>query len=235
MNNIKCLIVDDEPLARMGIEKLIGHLSHLDLVDSCGDAIEAKKIIEANEIDLMFLDIEMPKINGLHFLKSLERSPTIILTSAFSQYALEAFNLDVIDYLLKPISLERLTKAVKKSIEFIESKKNIQDDFFFIKCEQWYEKIFFTDIIFVQGLQNYVTIQTSKRKYITYLTLKALSEYLPKGKFMRVNKSNILPIDKIESFSSNEIIIQDFHFPVGQVYKNEILNLLLEKRLLSRK
>ena len=235
MNNFKCLVVDDEPLARKGIVKLIGQLPFLELVDSCGDAMQAKRILEKSPVDLMFLDIEMPEISGLQFLKSLESPPAIVLTTAFPQYALQGFDLDVVDYLLKPISLERLSKAVKKSTDFILSRKNNLEDCFFIKCEQRYEKILFDEILFVQGLQNYVIIQTTKRKYITYLTLKAVNDYLPNGKFIKVNKSNILPIDKIDSISSNEISIQDYHFSVGQVYKEEILNLLLDKRLLIRK
>jgi two-component system LytT family response regulator len=238
MSDLQCIIIDDEPLARKGIEKLVSEVPFLKLIACCSDTRQAKETIEKNTVDLIFLDIEMPDMNGMQFLKSLSASPAAIITTAFPQYALESYELNVIDYLVKPISFERLLKAVKKAGDFISvktEKNKSNEDYFFIKCEHRYEKVYFNEILFVQGLQNYVIIQTTQKRHITYLTLKNVSEYLPSSNFAKVNKSYIVSIAKIDVISGNEVFIKDYSFSIGPNHKDEIMNAVLKNKVLIRK
>jgi DNA-binding LytR/AlgR family response regulator len=181
----------------------------------------------------------MPKMSGITFLENLKVPPIVIICSAYAEYALKSFELDVLDYLLKPITFERFTKAVVKAKEFYELKKSgkqeiyLQSDYFFVKCNQKIEKINFADVNYLEAMGNYVTIHTKVKKFITYLTLKGIEEYLPKDSYVRVHKSYLVPIDKIQSIDENDIKVADTVLPVSRNYKEE-LSLKINRKLIKR-
>ncbi len=237
---IKCLVVDDEPLARECIENYIQQVDFLDFIGSCKSALEVSSILEKTKIDLLFLDIQMPIINGLEFLKVMENPPLTILTTAFPNYAVEGFDLNVLDYLLKPIEFNRFFAAAMKAkkalhVEFknIPSVIKEEADCFFIKCDGRYVKIFTQDILFVEAMQNYVIIQTQEKRYITHLYLKNVAEKLNSEDFLRVHKSFIVAKSKIESASTTEIQIQSYKIPISRSYKKDTLLKLLNGKLWS--
>lgn len=231
--NIRCMIVDDEPLAREGMERLVNDAGVFDLVAVCTNAFEANKILAKENIDLMFLDIQMPGIRGIDFLKTLVVKPLVIITTAYPNFALEGFELNVADYLVKPITAERFMKAVNRIKELHEyrEKASAADsaDFFFIKSANSYEKVFFAEILFIEARQNYMSIQGEKNKLMALLTIKSLEEQLPPRKFMRIHKSYIVAVEKINSLRGNEIIIGTHKIPVGKNYKEQLLKIVNER------
>jgi DNA-binding LytR/AlgR family response regulator len=236
---MNCIIVDDEPLARKGIENFVKEIPFLHHVASCSNALQAATELDAQQVDLMFLDIQMPRITGIDFLKSLHKGqPITIITSAFPDYAVISYELDVMDYLVKPIPFERFLKAVNKAKDFFELKhtnqQDTRNDFFFIKCDNRFEKIFFDEVLFVQALQNYVVIHTENKRMISYLTIKMVEEYLPKSMFLKISKSYIVSLPKIESISGNEIKIGTHAFSIGRTNKEQVLEHILGNKLLKR-
>ena len=237
---IKCIIVDDEPLARKGLAEYIADVDFLQLVGEFDNPVKAIDFVSSNEVNLIFLDIEMPRITGLEILKTMRNLPPVILTTAFPQYAVEGFELNVLDYLLKPVSFDRFLVAANRAKESYEVRqKNIPganktDDYFFIKADNKLVRIVFNDILFAEGLQNYVVIHTKERKYISYLTFKSLEEYLPAERFIRVHKSFIVSADRVESIEGNDIRIGQHQIPVSRNLKDEVMNRLLSGRFLKR-
>lgn len=234
---INCLIVDDEKIARNGIKSYISKVSFLNLIDDCSNALEAKEIMKRTSIDLLFLDIEMPGISGISFLKSQKQNPLIILTTAYSEYALEGYNLDVVDYLLKPISFERFHKASLKAKEVFTSTKALKNDtkdHIFVKSNGIYERIDLGEILFIESLQNYVVFITEKKKHIVYLTLKSVENTLPSELFTRIHKSNIVANDKIEQIDGSEIIIGKHRITIGKSYKKNLEKVIFKTKLLRR-
>lgn len=238
--DMNCIIVDDEPLARKGIENLISEIPFLNLVGSAANSLQAMKALEENKVDLMFLDVQMPKMTGIEFLRTLKHPPITIITTAYQNYALEGYELDVTDYLIKPISLERFTKAVNKARDFFHlrtaktGKLKVAEDYFFIKCGTRYEKVLFDEILFVEALQNYVVIQAQTKRFITYLTFKGVEEYLPSPQFIRVQKSYIVSVRKIDKIEGSEIKIGTYSIPISRQNKDEVMNAILGDRLLKR-
>ncbi|MGO4290579.1 LytR/AlgR family response regulator transcription factor [Chitinophaga sp. RAB17] len=227
--NISCIIVDDEPLAREGLELLVRDTGFLQLAAICRNVMEASQVLSQEKIDLMFLDIEMPKIRGTDFLRGLTSRPLVIITTAYPNFALEGFELNVLDYLVKPITPERFLRSVNRAQEFLQTQQPASpssDTFFFIKCSNIYEKIAYQDILYIEGSQNYVTIYTAQHKFLTLSTLKAIEEQLPAAKFLRIQKSFIVAIDKIQSIANNEIIIGTHKIPVSKNYKEELMKLI---------
>ena len=235
--NMKCIIVDDEPLAREGMERLVNEAGFLELVGQCSNAMEANKVLAKEKADLIFLDIQMPGMRGTDFLKSLSAKPLVIITTAYPNFALEGFELNVLDYLVKPITPERFLKSVNRAKEVFDYKqaagKDGQDNFFFIKCNYGYEKINYPEILFVEASQNYCCIYTTKAKLMTLTSMKSLEEQLPAGKFLRVQKSYIVAIDKIQSLAGNEIIIEKHKIPVSKNYKDELM-VIIDKNLIKK-
>src|SRR6185503_14951353 len=196
---INCIIIDDEPLARKGLKEYIADVDFLQLTGEFDNPVKAMDLLakeepDSSRVQLLFLDIQMPKITGLDFFKALKHAPPVIFTTAFPQFALEGFELNALDYLVKPISFERFLKAAMRAKEFYEVRqKNIAETsqspeaagYFFIKADNKLVKLFYDEILFVEALQNYVVIQTSEKKYITYLTFRSVEEYLPAGKFLK--------------------------------------------------
>jgi DNA-binding LytR/AlgR family response regulator len=237
--NIRCIIVDDEPLAREGMKLLIQEAGFLELRASCSNAMEANKILAEEEIDLIFLDIQMPKIRGIDFLKSLSVPPLVIITTAYPQFAPEGFELNVLDFLVKPISPERFLKSANRAREVLDYKRpagvagRLPEEYFFIKCNNGYEKIFYAEILFVEASQNYSYIHTARAKFMTLTAMKTLEEQLPPGKFLRIQKSFIVAVEKIQSLSGNEIIIDKHRLPVSKNYKEELMK-IIDRNLIKK-
>lgn len=226
--SIRCIIVDDEPLAREGMELLVKEAGFLDLRASCSNAIEANRVLAEQPIDLIFLDIEMPRIRGIDFLKSLENRPLVIITTAYPHYALEGFELNVLDYLLKPITTERFLKAVNRAREAV-----LPQNYFFIKTHNGYERILHQEILFVEASQNYSIIHTPRGKFMTLAALRAIEEQLPSARFLRVHKSYIVSIDKIQALSGNELTIDTYKVPFGKNYR-DVLMKIIDSRLIRK-
>jgi DNA-binding LytR/AlgR family response regulator len=237
---IRCLIIDDEPIARKGIAEYISEIDFLELKGQGENAAVANTLLSKGNIDLLFLDIQMPKVTGIEFLKTLKHPPMVIFTTAYSQYALEGYELDILDYLVKPVSFERFLKACNKAKDFytlthsIENPSLKTEDYFFIRCNDRFEKILYEELLYTEAMENYVVFYTATEKYISYLTLKAVESYLPANKFIKVHKSFIVSIPKIESINSDNIIIKGKSIPVSRTLKDEVLNNIVTSKLLKR-
>lgn len=237
---LKCVIIDDEPLAREGLVNYIGETDFLQLTGTGNNPLELTRLLDTYEIDLIFLDIQMPLMNGIDFLKMAQNPPMVIITTAYPSFALEGFKLDVLDYLLKPITFNRFFKAANKAKDYHQllnqatvgrTELPSDRDYFFVKCDYKYERIYFDDILYIQGLQNYVTIYTNNGKYITLLSLKNVEENLRTPLFIRVHKSYIVAIPKIEAIENNEIIIQSVRIPISRNHREKVINQVVAKRL----
>ena len=232
---INCVIIDDEPLAREGLANYVREVDFLNLFGIGENPLDLLHLIDQQTVDLIFLDIQMPKMNGIEFLKIMQKPPMVVITTAYPSYALEGFQLNVLDYLLKPITFERFFKAAAKARDYHKllngdhAKQN--EDYFFIKCGNKYEKIPFEDILYVEGMQNYVNIYTNKGKFVTMLSLKGLEENLNERSFIRVHKSYIVAVNKINGIEGNEIFIQSNRIPISRNYRQEVLEKVLSKRL----
>jgi DNA-binding LytR/AlgR family response regulator len=230
---LKCIIVDDEPLAHGVLEKYISRISGLELVGKCNNAIEAINFIHSNPVDLIFLDINMPELSGIEMLKSLQHQPKIIITTAYSEFALDGYEFGVSDYLLKPIKFDRFLKAVNRVINSTQktTATNISDaevepdneSFIFLKQDQSVFKVNYSDILHIQALGNYLQVFTTSQKMIVRETMAEMEEKLPKDIFIRIHKSTIVNFTKIEKFINNQIFIAGKEFPVGTLYKNELV------------
>jgi DNA-binding LytR/AlgR family response regulator len=238
---LNCIVIDDEPLARKGIKEYINDVSFMNFVADFDSPLKASALINKADVHLLFLDIQMPKITGLDFLKTLQHAPPVIFTTAYPQYALDGFEVNALDYLVKPVSFERFLKAAHKAKEYYELReKNPVEDkteiagHFFIKVDGKLQKIFVEDILFIEALQNYVAIHTKDKKYISYLTLNAVSEYLPADQFLKTHKSFIVPLKKVESIEGNELRIGTHLIPISRNSKEEVMERLLGRNFLKR-
>jgi len=228
-NKIKCLIVDDEPLARQVIETYISRLNTIEIVKQCNNAMEAHEVLQQEKVDLIFLDVQMPVITGIEFLRSLNNPPQIILTTAYPNFALEGFDLNVTDYLLKPISFERFLKAVHKASEQInmhQPAENAQADYMFVKEDSKLVKINFEDIDHIECMKDYAKIFTKQHMIVTHHTMKKFEEVLPSALFMRVHRSYIVHIPAIQSIFGNLIETQKGRIPIGANYKEELMKVV---------
>lgn len=241
---LNCVIIDDEPLARECIINYVNELDSLRIVGSGANPLELKDLLDKQDVDLIFLDIQMPIMTGIEFLKSVSNPPMVIITTAYPNYALEGFQLDVLDYLVKPITFESFFKAVTKAQDYSEllshsragTKGEGEDasDYFFVKCEYKYERIYFEDILFIQGLQNYVTIHTREKKYMTLLSLKNVEENLSKRDFIRTHKSYVVSVSKIDAIEGNEIFVGSSKIPIGRNYRTEVLEKVVSSKLWTK-
>lgn len=233
--NLRCIVVDDEPIARKGLEEYMAEIPYLKHAGSFESATEAAQFLSNHSVDLMLLDIRMPRLSGIDFLKSLSEPPLVIFTTAFPQYALESYELNVLDYLVKPISFERFKKATQKAFDyFILKHPQTLPDYFFIKCNQQLEKILFNEVLFVEAMQNYCIIHTTSRKLICYVTLTAMVEKLPSDRFMKVHKSFIVALDKVTGIESNLLKIGSSVVPVSRSLRQEVTGKITGGSLLKR-
>lgn len=228
----RCIIIDDEPLAIEVIESYLTKMSDMEIVAKCESAVEALAVLRKKQIDLMFLDIQMPELTGLDFLKSLSHPPKAILTTAHRKYALEGYELDVIDYLLKPISFERFLKAVNKYFKSADSDNKVihedtnEDDFIYVKENKKAVKISLDEILYIESMKDYVTFHTDKKKIITKSTMSELEEKLPAERFVRIHRSYIVAIQKIDAFTSTSVEIGKKELTIGRNYKNGVMKVL---------
>lgn len=228
----RCLVVDDEVLARQLIQTHLTQIPNLELTYSCSSAIEAGQFLQSNKIDLMFLDIQMPKLNGINFLKSLAHPPKVIFTTAYSEFALEGYELNVIDYLLKPITFERFLKATNKALEIFDLENFIKepsiiksaDKSIVIKSSHQLIKINIDDILYIEGLHKYVKIITKEKKYTSLIGLTAIENELLKDQFYRCHRSFIINLDKINLIDGNQVMISHFNIPISKNNKEELIS-----------
>ena len=241
---INTIIVDDEPLALDVLETYIEKIPDLHLVKRCTNALEARDVLFNQPVDLMFLDIQMPQITGIDFLKTLTNPPLVIFTTAYPNYALEGFELDALDYLLKPISFDRFLKAVNRAVEQVNLQKASHshseheadgEDYFFVKADKKLVKVNYADIIYIEGLKDYVIIKLEQTRVITLQTMKSLEDKLPTSKFKRIHRSFIVNIDKIHAIIGNMVEVlekgQAKHLPIGKNYRDELQELIDKSRL----
>ena len=228
---LRCIAIDDEPLALELLEDNIRKVPYLQLVATCENPIEAMKVMQQESVDLVFLDIQMPGLTGLQFIQSLNQKPMFILITAYEKYALEGFNLDVVDYLVKPVSLDRFMKACNKAYELhqLKSRPKAQDisaapEFFFVNVDYSLLKIVFDDILYVEGLKDYVRIhlKNNARPIITRMSMKSIEEQLPAATFIRIHKSYIVSVNHVTAVRKNSIFIDTLELPVSDNYKEAL-------------
>lgn len=237
---LKCIIVDDEPMARKVLEEHIEDIDFLELVAKAENPVKANAILNHETVDLMFLDINMPKISGIEFLRSSSHLPMTVLTTAYEEYALDGFELDVVDYLVKPIPFERFLKACNKAKEVFELKQsagshsNAGDNFFFVKCDGKIEKVFYDDLICVEAMLNYVVLHTKNRKMMVYLTIKSVLDQLPSSVFLKVHKSFVINTAKIISIEGNEINLGTMKVTISQNAHDQVMKEIIKDKLMKR-
>lgn len=237
MKKYNCLIIDDEPLACKGLVEYINEMDSLSVLAVVHNPAEALNYLP--DTDLMYLDINMPKISGIDFLQQVLNPPLTIITTAYQQYALQGYELDVVDYLLKPISFPRFLKATMKAIDYLKLLRNETDgshsipfnEYFFVKCNGVLEKILLQDILAIEALSNYIIIHCIDKKIIAYLTLKQINEFLPSSSFIKVHKSYIVALGKIEKIGQDEIVINKLKIPIGLNFKDDITKAINSKLL----
>jgi two-component system, LytTR family, response regulator len=240
---IRCLVVDDEPLALDIIADYISKVPFLKLVKTTISAIEGLSLVQNDEVDLVFLDVQMPELTGIQFLKIINGKCDVILTTAYSQYALEGYDLDVTDYLLKPIAFDRFYKAAQKVLQKKQDNspassptveapvQNNLSNFIFVKTEHKIQKIYLDDILYIEGLKDYISIFTKTERIITLQNMKKMEETLPSISFVRVHKSYIIALDKIDSIERSRIQIRDKIIPVGDTYRDYFFKLIENKNI----
>jgi DNA-binding LytR/AlgR family response regulator len=227
---MKCIAVDDEPLALALLQDNIRQVPTLELVAACSTAMEALGVLNRQEVDLIFLDIQMPGLTGLQLLQSLSVRPMVILITAYEKYALEGFNLDVIDYLVKPVPFERFLKACNKAVDYYRLKKNVTGEsltwpeYFFVNAEYGLVKIVFSEIRMIEGLKDYLKIHLGETKpQIIRMSLKSIEEKLPPGKFFRIHKSYIIAISHVTAIRRNSVFLGDRELPLSDLYKDDLM------------
>ena len=237
---LNCLVIDDEPIAREGLREYIENIDFLQVVQTCETALEALSILDRQTIDLLFLDIQMPRITGLEFLRSLTDPPLVILTTAYPSFALEGFELNVLDYLVKPITFQRFLAAAqkaKKQMTLLKSSspplREDAPDHFFIKCEQKYERIKYADLSLIESMQNYSILYTASGKLTTLMPLKNLAANLPAKDFLQVHKSFIVHLDHIKSLEGNILQVAERKVPVSRANRDRVMQ-LVNQRLIRR-
>jgi DNA-binding LytR/AlgR family response regulator len=241
---MKTLIIDDEPLALDVLETYISKMPELELVGRCSNALEANEMLRKHDIDLIFLDIQMPQVSGVDFIKALPNPPLFIFTTAYSNYALEGYELNAIDYLLKPISIDRFMKAVNKAMEQFELRRKEEtsepsgregEDFFFVKADKKLVKVKYNEILYIEGLKDYVIIRLEQGRVVTLQTMKSLEDKLPLNKFKRIHRSYIVSIDKIHAVDGTSVDVfekgQIKQLPIGKNYRDEILEIVNKNKL----
>jgi DNA-binding LytR/AlgR family response regulator len=237
MKKLTCIIVDDEPVARKILHEFTEQVPYLELLGKFENAMKAEEFLKTRQPDLIFLDIEMPKVSGLELLKRIHVESMVILTTAFPQYALDGYELDIIDYLLKPFALHRFLKAVQKAKDFSEMKTQSVNapppSYIFIKSEKRIEKVELRDILYAEVLGNYVTICTERKKIIAYLTMKSLESQLSGTDFIKIHQSFLVNRSRIESVEGNELKVGDRSLPISRNFRDGVASLINE-RLLRR-
>jgi DNA-binding LytR/AlgR family response regulator len=223
---MNCIIVDDDEASRIALAQMAKQVDYLTVTKSCSSPVDAINTLTKESVDLLFLDIEMPEMNGIEMLKTLNNRPQVIITTSHKKYALDAFELNVVDYLLKPITLPRFLKALSKVKDFSKDQLRAKKDFFFIKKGSVLNKVPIKDILWLEALGDYVTIHTKDNKFILHTTLKSIEDNLPSDKFVRVHRSHIVQIDNVKQVEDTTIYINEVSIPIGATYKEDFMKRL---------
>ncbi|GGH71232.1 DNA-binding LytR/AlgR family response regulator [Filimonas zeae] len=240
---MNCIIVDDEPLARKAIEKLVGQTENLESIASFNGADATREFLAKNAVDLVFLDIQMPGVNGIEFARTIPKKTLVVFTTAYHEFASESYEVDAIDYLIKPVKLERFQKAVEKAQTYcrlfhtdnINSNiENISDDYIFVRAERRIYKVHFSDIIFIEGLKDYVVIHLENQKVITLMNIKTIYDLIPKNFFVRVSKSYIINVNHIDSVDNNTVYMGKNEIPIGNIYRDFFFDEFVTRRILTK-
>ncbi len=239
---LKCIIVDDEPVARKVLEEYIEDIPFLQLVGKAEHPMKAIVLLNSQPIDLMLLDINMPRMNGIDFLRTATALPLTILTTAYTEYAIEGFELDVLDYIVKPFSFERFLKACNKAREYVDLQHGQNNEaahipmptFFFVKCNGRIEKVFYEELIYVEAMLNYIVLHTETQKLMVYLTMKSIAEQLPTQQFLKIHKSTIININKVKSIEGNEVNMGKAKVIISQAMQEDVMKEILKDRMIRR-
>jgi DNA-binding LytR/AlgR family response regulator len=237
---LKSIIVDDEPVARKVLKEYADDVPFLEIIAEADNPLKAQAVLDKESVDLIFLDINMPKLTGIEFLRTSNILPMVIMTTAYAEHALDGFTLDVLDYLVKPFSFERFLKSCNKAKDYHQLKRNAEknvvahENYFFVKCNGRIEKVLYDELLFVEAALNYVTLHTVNGKMIVYLTIKGLVESLPAELFVKVHKSFIINLQKVNSIEGNIIHIAKAEIPISQNSQDEIMKLILKDKMLKR-
>jgi len=240
---MNCIIVDDEPLARKAIQKLINQTDNLEAIGSFNGADSVMEFLANNTVDLIFLDIQMPGTNGIELARIIPKETFVIFTTAFNEFATDSYEVDAIDYLIKPVKLDRFQKGIEKANIYYKLLKadvaknnieNITDDYIFVRADRKMFKVHFNSILFIEGLKDYVVIHTENQKVITLMNIKTIHDLLPKNMFVRVSKSYIINVKKIDSVDNNTVYIGKSEIPIGNIYRDFFFNEFVTKKVLSK-
>lgn len=232
---IRCIITDDEPIARKGLTGYIEKIDFMELAGVCEDAIQLNALLKQQPADLLFLDIEMPYISGIEFLQQQRHPPKVVFTTAYEQYAIRGYELDILDYLLKPIPFERFLKTANKAWEYFQSHQApAANSYMFVKTDSKLEKVHFDEILFVEAMENYAGIHTADKKLITHATLKSIQEILPAGSFIQPHKSYLVNMDAIDSIEGNLLHVGRYQVPISKYQKEEVMEKIVNNRLLKK-
>lgn len=231
---IKCIIIDDEPLAAEVIENYLKEFSNVEHVGSFTNPLEALELIESGEIEAVFIDINMPKMNGLEFIRSIEAKPSFVITTAYREYAVESYDLDVLDYLVKPIPFNRFLKSINKLSLKSNADRSIENahdsaekSFIFLKVDKKLVRIKYDDIHFIESLKDYIKVFTSEGDFLAHKSLTSITEELPKSKFLRIHRSFTVSLDKIEALEGNSVLLKGKRIPIGRKYVNHAKDVIL--------
>lgn len=234
------MIIDDEPIARKVLQEFIEDIEFLELAGQAENPLKAMPLLRETTVDIIFLDVNMPKITGIEFLKNTKINSCVIMTTAYPEYAVESYGLDVLDYLLKPIAFDRFLKACNKAKDSLELRNPLTlqlqsvDDHFFIKCDNQIEKVFYHDLLYAEAMMNYVMLYTSTKKMMVYITIKSLEDQLPGNIFIKVHKSFIVNSSKVKSIEGNILNIGNTKITISQNLKETVLNLILKDKMIKR-
>jgi DNA-binding LytR/AlgR family response regulator len=241
---LKCVIIDDEPIARKVLQEYIEEIEFLELAGQAENPLKAMSLLNAQDVDILLLDINMPKINGIDFLKSSRSTASVIITTAYAEYAVESYGLDVLDYLVKPIGFDRFLKACNKAREAVELKMaragigkgqpQKPSDHFFIKSNNQIEKVFYNDLLYAEAMLNYVMLYTATRKMMVYVTIKSLEEQLPADQFIKVHKSFIVNIGKVRSIEGNILDIGNEKITISQSLREKVVAEIVKDKMIKR-
>ncbi len=234
---IKCIIVEDEALAQNVLQSHLQKIDRFELVAICNNALEAREVLNKQDIDLMFLDIQLPGMTGLNFLRSLQSPPLVVITTAYAEYAVESYEFNIIDYLLKPVSFERFSKAIDKIVDgrlftqVTKEKESLPADHIFVKSNSKFFKVNFSEIIYIEGMKDYLKIHCRDYKLVTLQTMSEMEKILPVNQFIRVHKSYIIALAHVKSIYGNSIEMEYETIPVGINYKDKVMHLVNKKYL----
>jgi DNA-binding LytR/AlgR family response regulator len=230
--SIKCIIVDDEPLAIEILESYVAKVEQLQLLSTFRNAVSAFTFLQQHSVDLIFLDIQMPKLSGIDFLKTLKNPPKVIFTTAFRDYALQGFELEIVDYLLKPIPFDRFLKAVAKVLHQPATPANaskpdvVSDNYVYFKVDKKMIKTKMADVLYIESIKDYVKVKTGEREIVTQQKISYLEESLPREQFLRIHRSFIVNLEKIDAYSATDVEIGKHSIPIGRNYKNDVMKIL---------